>query len=106
MENPVRIHKCHTGKAGKTWETRDTERVSVFTPVSSALRREYNSHSMRSKLVQPVDAAAKLPHNHDAAACAAVLHGNFAADLSVGLNKMPFMEYNQVLRTINDKPYG
>ncbi len=85
MENPVKVPELHTLKATKAWETRETGRTDALTDVSSALRREYNSHSARTggKIVQQIDAAAKLPHNHDAAACAAVLHGNFAADLSV-----------------------
>lgn len=84
----------HTIEPGKALKTREAGEDSPFVPVFSALRREYNSHSTRTggKIVQPVDAAEKSPHNYDAAACAAVLHGNFSADLSVGLNKMHFME--------------
>jgi hypothetical protein len=85
MENPVKAPECPTGKTEKAWETRETAGIDAVPPVSSALRREYNSHSTRTggKIVQQIDATAKLPHNYDVAACAAVLHGNFAADLSV-----------------------
>jgi hypothetical protein len=73
----------HTVKMKKAWKTREAGRNKPLTAVSPALRREYNFHSMASKIVQQVDAAAKLPHNYDAAAHAAMLHGNLAADLSV-----------------------
>ncbi|MBA4417769.1 MAG: hypothetical protein C0392_07650 [Syntrophus sp. (in: bacteria)] len=73
----------HTIKAGKAWKTREMGETDLIMAVSSALRREYNSHSMGSKIVQQIDAANKSPHNYDAAAHAAMLHGNFFADLSV-----------------------
>jgi hypothetical protein len=85
--NPFTIPLRHTGKTRKARETREPAEKTAGTPVSSALRREYNFHSTGSEIVQPVDATKKLPHNYDAAAGAAVLHGNFFADLSVSCRK-------------------
>jgi len=53
--------------------------------VSSAMKREDNSHSTWSKTVQPVDAAEEPPHNYDAAATRLCYTANLSADLSVSI---------------------
>jgi len=53
---------CHTIKAGKAWEPREAGGGGTLTPVSAAQKREHNSHSAESEIVQPSRCSMRL-HN-------------------------------------------